>query len=194
MFEMAQCQKLKTSKKNLYLETFKNTKFVHIHAYITSDTYNTTFPCISPHNVIVFLYFVPGIPVVSFLPLWFPPVVFTPLFPGTSPRCDLSCSPLWPVVVSPLCGRPTRRCPSPCCVPVWVPVSHGVHQLSFVVPSSWGGPTACSVSSVAVLFVVSLWSQCFISWPLIVVWLFVCMLLFVLFCVFFMFMLTVSSL
>ena len=129
-------------KVNLYLETFKNTKFVHIHAYKTSDTYNTTSPCISPHNVIVSLYFVLGIPTISFLPLWFPPGVFTPLA-----RCVVGLS-------APF-GPPRRS--SPCCVPLECPAAALRSRCSVLVCARCVAPVCfcgCVVSVGSVVCVV----------------------------------------
>ena len=139
-------------KINLYLETFKNTKFVHIHAYKTSDTYNTTSPCMSPHYVTVSLNFVPGIPTIS-------ESVVVPSHCGSPPwRCSvLRCvwSPPWAWTAVVGLGAPASRSP-------W---GHPVVASPLFGSRLWAADCSSSVSSVSVLFVVSLWSQCFISWP-----------------------------
>ena len=158
MFEMVQCQKLKTSKKiNRYLETFKNTKFVHIHAYKTSDTYNTTSPCMSPHYVTVSLYFVPGIPTIS-------ESVVVPSHCGSPPwrcsvlRCVWSPPWAWTAVVglgAPLGLQEPLRSPR-CGFPVvWVPVvSRGLLQLGEPGPCCLLCLYGVSASSPGLLFCV----------------------------------------
>ena len=104
---MAQCQKLKTSKKvNLYLETFKKTKFVHIHAYKTSDTYNTTSPCISPHYVIVSCLLRTGYTPHKLPPLVVPSRCVYPVGPllGSVHRLGLPVVSRWGVLQRPCAG------------------------------------------------------------------------------------------